>query len=1060
MGANTQPPALAKLSQPKLFNVVDRPRLFSLLDGERAYHPVVWIAGPPGAGKTTLVASYLKARELTAMWYQVDSGEADIATFFYYLTEAGRKAAGTKRLALPLLTPEYLPNLREFARDFFRKLFTSIPETTILVLDNYQEVHTQSVFHAVISEVVTELPVGINLLVISRAEMPPQFARATANRLIGQIDWEDLRLTSEETKAIAATTVLQTLDEETMQLLEDQTNGWAAGLVLMMERLKQTGVLNHISQSDTMESVFDYFAGQVLDQMPVDMRLFLMRTAMLPYMTIQMATSISGNLRAKELLHSLYRTRLFIDRRVSGEISYQYHALFQEFLLARASNHFSVFELRDLQQQSALLLERNCNAQAAAGLLAKAQAWKELTRLINGQAPTLLAQGRHQTLQGLITLLPEEVVKGIPWLLYWRGASCILINPLEARSNLEQAYDGFQVEKDKVGLFLACASMMDAYLYAEDDIKPVVAWGERLQKLLSLHGGFPSVEVEVRVYGSLLGLIFSAPHHPLLQTLEERFDSTLQSNVEPSLRIAAACAIIFLPLWRGDACKARRIMDETVPLFNGIFVSPLLRILWRNIEGGYAWSIAASPLIAKQKFHEALQIAQESNISVLNAMLWTHGAYSALSAGNLVAAEAYVEKLKLNIDAQRKHDLTEFRYLRAGIEFLREDFSKALDDASAVLKSHEEMERPFLREINRLGLAQILIEIGEMELGRSHLKQVVEYAKIMGNPMLEYQCLLIEAYSWIKEGNTNKALAPLREGLRTGRENSFLLLNYWCRPKVMARLFSLALQFGIEDVFVKKLIRHWGIKAESQELEAWPWPIKIYTLGHFEILLEDMPLRFSGKAQHKPLELLKCLCAYGGRTVNQDRITDVLWPDSGGDAAEQTLRTTLYRLRKLLKHEKAVRLEDRHLSLDLGYVWVDCIAFDRAACHPDMIDRLSLQNALNRYRGHFLEGETSPWALNFRERLRAHHIKMCERLGLMLEQDAEWSQAVDCYRRAVEIEPLIERFYQRLMSCYARLGRRAEALSEYQRCRQQLLSQLGISPSQEIQILYQTLIDI
>ena len=52
-----------------------------------------------------------------------------------------------------------------------------------------------------------------------------------------------------------------------------------------------------------------------------------------------------------------------------------------------------------------------------------------------------------------------------------------------------------------------------------------------------------------------------------------------------------------------------------------------------------------------------------------------------------------------------------------------------------------------------------------------------------------------------------------------------------------------------------------------------------------------------------------------------------------------------------------------------------------------------------------------------------------------------------------------ESFCRRLMICQAQLGRRAEALAVYQRCRRVLLTHLGISPAAETQNLYQKLID-
>src|SRR5262249_32739330 len=90
---------LAKTTRPTVTGTVARPRLFRLLDQARR-RPATWVWAPPGSGKTTLLATYLASRRLRSLWYQIDEGDADAASFFYYLGQA----APRRRRPLPLLT--------------------------------------------------------------------------------------------------------------------------------------------------------------------------------------------------------------------------------------------------------------------------------------------------------------------------------------------------------------------------------------------------------------------------------------------------------------------------------------------------------------------------------------------------------------------------------------------------------------------------------------------------------------------------------------------------------------------------------------------------------------------------------------------------------------------------------------------------------------------------------------------------------------------------------------------------------------------------------------------
>src|SRR5512144_1449590 len=149
----------AKLSVPSLPGVHARKRVFALLD--RALQAsALWIEAPPGAGKTTLAASWLLARKRPCIWYQVDSGDADPAAFFHYLGLAAKHAAPGYKRPLPHLTPEFLPGLETFARRTFEELFRRLRPGSVLVLDNARDAGAEAVLYEVLRIAVDALPAG------------------------------------------------------------------------------------------------------------------------------------------------------------------------------------------------------------------------------------------------------------------------------------------------------------------------------------------------------------------------------------------------------------------------------------------------------------------------------------------------------------------------------------------------------------------------------------------------------------------------------------------------------------------------------------------------------------------------------------------------------------------------------------------------------------------------------------------------------------------------------------------------------------------------------------
>lgn len=412
--------SIAKITQPRCTGVLGRTRLFRLLDACRR-HPVTWISAPAGSGKTTLVSSYLSHKKVPCIWYRVDEGDGDIATFFYYMGLAAKKASSRKRISLPLFTPEFLMGMPAFSLRYFEHLYHALKPNSVIVLDNYHRIPAHSGLHEVIRAGLEILPEEVRVILISRENPPPIFARLRVSGTIALIGAGEVAFTLEESRRLIQLKAPRPMTDLALRRIHDRTRGWAAGLVLMSGCISRDGLDPEFESAATPRELFDYLAAEIFDDMDAEMREFLLKTVFLPVLTGAMAEQVAECANASGILSQLYRSHFLVERSSLPNHVYRYHPLFREFLQTRAEALLLPEEIRRIRRRSAETLEAEGEVEDALGLLVDAGEWEEAASIILRHGHLLLTQGRGRTLEAWLKRMPEELLQRSPLLLYWMG---------------------------------------------------------------------------------------------------------------------------------------------------------------------------------------------------------------------------------------------------------------------------------------------------------------------------------------------------------------------------------------------------------------------------------------------------------------------------------------------------------------------------------------------------------------------------------------------------------------------------------------------------------------
>ena len=235
--------------------------------------------------------------------------------------------------------------------------------------------------------------------------------------------------------------------------------------------------------------------------------------------------------------------------------------------------------------------------------------------------------------------------------------------------------------------------------------------------------------------------------------------------------------------------------------------------------------------------------------------------------------------------------------------------------------------------------------------------------------------------------------------------------------------------------------------------------LRAHLFGGLALAWNDDPLpTIPGAAARS---LFAYLITYRDRPHTRDLLAGTFWPDLPDATARRRLSNALWEIRRTLRQaQDETRASHRVLLIDSDTVQlnpalplrldVEEFTKHKAQCttsRPDALTHCEL--CLAHYRGEFLAGYYDDWALLERERLQGMLLVALERLVEGYKGRGEYEQALSFARRLVAEEPWREEAHREAMRLCHLLGEHAEALKQFEACRQSLAEELGVEPSPE-----------
>lgn len=240
--------------------------------------------------------------------------------------------------------------------------------------------------------------------------------------------------------------------------------------------------------------------------------------------------------------------------------------------------------------------------------------------------------------------------------------------------------------------------------------------------------------------------------------------------------------------------------------------------------------------------------------------------------------------------------------------------------------------------------------------------------------------------------------------------------------------------------------------------------------GPFRVSLDTIPIERWDSIRGRMI--FKYLVIRRGIPTSKEILADMFWPGSEPELARRSLHQAIYCLRQSFKRIVGdlpiIQFSDDCYQINPQIsIWVDCEEFSAAISQA----RAHLaagrnEEAMRAYavasdliNGDFLEEDRyETWAEELRQSYRSMSTETLHWLTRHHYEHGTYATAILVAQRALAQDSCDEEAHQMLMRCYMAQGLRHLAVRQYQICHNVLKTDLGLSPSDEIDQLYRSIV--